>query len=184
LLTNGVVVLGKDGHIKYLNPEAMRIVGLGPEHQAADFATRTAALPIYDADGEPVPPQLRPVAQLFRTGVAFSRQVYGTELPNGQRRWMLASGCLLNPDAPADSDMLFSFSDITTEAQRSNGWFTKPATTFLALPRRDSGRPSALATRWDGTVATSSSSSLSALRRATNSTPWWISCGFSWRSRL
>jgi diguanylate cyclase (GGDEF)-like protein len=28
---------------------------------------------------------------------------------------MLASGCLLHPDAPADSDMLFSFSDITTE---------------------------------------------------------------------
>jgi diguanylate cyclase (GGDEF)-like protein len=115
LLDEGVVVLRKDGHIKFLNPAALRIVGLGPEHRAADFARWTASLPIYDVDGEPVPPQLRPVAQLLRTGVAFSKQVYGTELPNGQRRWMLASGCLLNPDAPADSDMLFSFSDITTE---------------------------------------------------------------------
>jgi diguanylate cyclase (GGDEF)-like protein len=72
-------------------------------------------LPIYDADGNPVTPQLRPVAQLFRTGVSFSKQVYGTQLPNGERRWMLSSGSLLNPDVPADSDMLFSFSDITAE---------------------------------------------------------------------
>jgi diguanylate cyclase (GGDEF)-like protein len=115
LLDDGVVILRRDGHITYLNPAALRIVGLGPGHNAAEFATWTASLPIYDADGVPVPPQLRPVAQLFRTGVAFSKQVYGTELPNGQRRWMLASGRLLNPDAPADSDILFSFSDITAE---------------------------------------------------------------------
>jgi diguanylate cyclase (GGDEF)-like protein len=115
LLDDGVVVLRKDGYIKYVNAAAMRIVGLGPEHKAADFARWTAVLPIYDADGEPVPPQLRPVAQLFRTGVTFSRRVYGTELPNGERKWMVASGRLLNPDAPGDSDMLFSFSDITAE---------------------------------------------------------------------
>jgi PAS domain-containing protein len=133
LLDDGVVVLRKDGYIKYINAAAMRIVGLGPEHKAADFARWTAALPIYDADGEPVPPQLRPVAQLFRTGVTFSRRVYGTELPNGERKWMVASGRLLNPDAPGDSDMLFSFSDITAE-------------------RAEVDRP----TWWAGTVATSS----------------------------
>lgn len=115
LLDDGVVVLRNDGHIKYINPAALRIIGLGPEHRAGDFARWTASLPIYDADGRPVPPQLRPVARLFRTGVAFSKHVFGTELPNGQRKWMQASGCLLNPDAPADSDMLFSFADITTE---------------------------------------------------------------------
>lgn len=115
LLDDGVVVLRKDGYIRYLNPAAMRIVGLGPEQRAGDFARWTAPLPIFGPDGEPVPPQLRPVAQLFRSGVAFSKHVYGTELPNGERKWMQASGCLLNPDAPEDSDMLFSFSDITTE---------------------------------------------------------------------
>jgi diguanylate cyclase (GGDEF)-like protein/PAS domain S-box-containing protein len=114
-LDEGVVVLRKDGYIKYINPAAMRIFGLGPENRPGDFARRTASLPIYDADGDPVTPQLRPVARLFRTGVAFSKQVYGTELPNGERRWMLSSGSLLNPDVPADSDMLFSFSDITAE---------------------------------------------------------------------
>jgi diguanylate cyclase (GGDEF)-like protein len=115
LLDDGVVILRKDGYIRYLNPAAMRIVGLGPEHRTGDFARWTASLPIYDPDGEPVPPQLRPVAQLFRNRVAFSKQVYGTELPNGERKWMQASGRLLNPDDPEDSDMLFSFSDITAE---------------------------------------------------------------------
>jgi diguanylate cyclase (GGDEF)-like protein len=117
LLDDGVIVLRNDGDIKYINPAAMRIVGLGAEHQASDFGTWTASVAIYDADGEPVPPQLRPVARVFRTGVAFSRQVYGTELPNGQRRWLLVSGRLLKPEAPADSDILVSFSDITTERE-------------------------------------------------------------------
>ncbi|MDT5237511.1 MAG: hypothetical protein QOF47_3498 [Mycobacterium sp.] len=115
LLDDGVIVLRKDGTITYLNPAAKRIVGLGPECRTADYATRTEALPIYDADGTPIPPQKGPVARLFRTRVAFSKQVYGTELPNGERRWLRASGRLLNPDAPEDSDMLFSFSDVTTE---------------------------------------------------------------------
>jgi diguanylate cyclase (GGDEF)-like protein/PAS domain S-box-containing protein len=115
LLDDGVVVLRNDGHIKYINPAAMRIIGLGPEHRAGDFARRTASLPIFDADGHPLPPQMRPLTRLFRDRVPFSKQVYGTELPNGQRKWMQASGCLLNPDAPANSDMLFSFSDVTTQ---------------------------------------------------------------------
>ena len=115
LLDDGVIALKKDGTITYINPAAKRIVGLGPEHSAADFATWTVALPIFDADGEPIPPQLRPVARLFRTGVAYSKEVYGTELPNGERRWMLASGCVLDPDDPAHSEGLFSYSDVTAE---------------------------------------------------------------------
>ena len=115
LLDDGVIVLRKDGTITYLNPAAKRIVGLGPECRAADYATWTEALPIFDADGTPIPPQKRPVARLFRTGVAYSKEVYGTELPNGERRWLLASGCLLDPDDPAHSEGIFSYSDITTE---------------------------------------------------------------------
>jgi diguanylate cyclase (GGDEF)-like protein len=115
LLDDGIIVLRKDGTITYINPAAMRIVGLGPEHSAAEFARWTEALPIFDEYGTPIPPRVRPVARLFRTGVAYSKEVYGTELPNGERRWLLASGCLLNPDDPAHSEGLFSFSDITAE---------------------------------------------------------------------
>ena len=37
--------------------------------------------PIFDAEGEPLPPQLRPVTQLLRTGVAFSKQVLEPSYP-------------------------------------------------------------------------------------------------------
>ena len=115
LLDDGVIVRRRDGTITYINPAAMRIMGLGPEHDAADFATWTATLRCCDTDGKPVPPHMRPVARLFRTGVAYSKEVYGAELPDGRRRWLMASGCLLNPDAPGDSEGLFSFSDVTAE---------------------------------------------------------------------
>lgn len=115
LLDDGVIALRKDGTITYINPAAMRIVGLGSEHSVADFATWTEALPIFDADGTPIPPQDRPVARLFRTGVEYSKEIYGTELPSGEQRWLLASGCLLDPDDPSHSEGLFSFSDMTSE---------------------------------------------------------------------
>jgi diguanylate cyclase (GGDEF)-like protein len=115
LLDDGVIVRRKDGTITYINPAAMRIMGLGPEHDAADLATWSETVPICDADGKPIPPQMRPVARLFRTGVAYSKEVYGAELPDGHRQWLLASGCLLNPDVPGDSEGLFTFSDITAE---------------------------------------------------------------------
>ncbi len=43
LLDDGVVVLRKDGYIKYINAAAMRIVGLGPAHKAADCDVRSEA---------------------------------------------------------------------------------------------------------------------------------------------
>jgi diguanylate cyclase (GGDEF)-like protein len=114
-LDDGVVVVRNDGSIRFINPAAMRIYGLGPEHDIDDFATHAASLRFYDADGEPVPCAQLPATRTFRTGDAYSRQVYGTDLPNGERRWLLTNCRLLEPHAPANSDVLISFSDITTE---------------------------------------------------------------------
>ena len=40
LLDEGVVVMRNDGHIKFVNPAARRIWGLGPEHLTSDFAKK------------------------------------------------------------------------------------------------------------------------------------------------
>lgn len=120
-LDDGVVVMRNDGHIKFINPAAMRILGLEPEDRAGDFATMATTLPICDAEGKPVPTELRPAELALRTGVAFSRQVYGTDLPNGERRWLLASGRMMKPAAPAPSDLLISFSDITADRVAMEG---------------------------------------------------------------
>jgi diguanylate cyclase (GGDEF)-like protein len=115
LLDEGVVVMRNDGYIKFNNPAARRMLGLGREHLASGFAERAAALPLYDANGNPVPDELRPAVRAFRTAESFSRQIYALDLPNGERRWLSISGHLMKLPGSATTDMLVSFSDVTTE---------------------------------------------------------------------
>ena len=116
MIDEGVVVMRPDGYLKYLNPAARRMYDLGSERAAADFVRQAATSPCYKADGERVSPDLHPAALAFRTGLSFSKEIYGMDLPNGERRWLLASGRPLNPGDP-DSDILVSFSDITAERE-------------------------------------------------------------------
>lgn len=116
LVDEGIVVLRADGVLAYINPAAMRMCGVESKRDAAEFFDRVLSSPCYYADGTRVPQDLRPAALAFRRG-SFTREIFGIEMPGGGRRWLLASGHLLNPDDPS-SDMLLSFSDIT--AQREN----------------------------------------------------------------
>ncbi len=115
-LDEGVIVLRSDGHIKFINAAAMQIYGLGPEADAVEFGERATAALVYDADGKPVPPELRPGSRAIGT-VECSRQVYGIDMPDGTRKWLLTSARLLSSEKPADADMLVSFSDITAERE-------------------------------------------------------------------
>jgi len=117
LLDDGIVVMRDDGYIKFINPAAMRILDIGPEHLVADFATRAASLPLYDAVGTPVPVELRPVPHAFRTGTSFSKQIYGVDLRHGERRWLLASGRLVKLDDDGTTDMVISFTDVTAQRE-------------------------------------------------------------------
>lgn len=117
LLSEGVIVMRNDGYPKFINPAAMQIHGLGSKRAAADFLLQATTSPCYDAGGTRVPPELHPTALAFRTGVSFTKEIYGMDLPNGERRWLLTSGRQLNPDDPENSDVLISFSDITAERE-------------------------------------------------------------------
>jgi diguanylate cyclase (GGDEF)-like protein len=114
-LEDGVVVMGSDRHARFVNPAAMRILELGPDHPGADSVTWEEWLPLYDMDGVEVPDQLRPVARAFRTRVPFTRQIYAVGLLSGERRWLLVSGRLVTFDDGKAPDMLISFSDITEQ---------------------------------------------------------------------
>ncbi|OBK78478.1 GGDEF domain-containing protein [Mycobacterium sp. 1274761.0] len=114
-LDEGVVILRMDGNLKYLNPAAMQIYGLRTLREAADFFEQATRSQFYDADGAPVPPERHPRALAYRSG-AFSRQLYGVDLPNGKRLWVLMSARLLNRESPFP-DVLVSFSDVTAERE-------------------------------------------------------------------
>jgi diguanylate cyclase (GGDEF)-like protein/PAS domain S-box-containing protein len=114
-LDDGVLVVRNNGTIKSINPAAMRILDLRPGILSSDFVKRAASLPVYDADGEIIPAALRSASRLMLKALPFTREVFGVDLPNGERKWLLTSARLLNPDDLDNSDMLISFSDITTQ---------------------------------------------------------------------
>ena len=116
LLDEGIVVMRADGRLKYMNPAARHMYDLGTARAAADFVRQVATSWCYNAAGERVLAEMHPAALAFRTGVSFTKQIYGMDLPNGERRWLVASGRPLCP-GDCDSDVVVSFSDITEERQ-------------------------------------------------------------------
>jgi diguanylate cyclase (GGDEF)-like protein len=113
-LDEGVIVFRADGYLKYINPAALQICGLGSECDAAEFFENAATSACYNADGTRVPHEFYPLA--FRAGAAFSREIYGLELPSGERRWLFLSVRPLNSADPF-SDVLVTFSDVTDERE-------------------------------------------------------------------
>lgn len=119
-MVEGVILIGKDGCIKSINPAAVQIMGVGPEYVGADFFAITDQFPFYDADGVNIPPDVRPARAVLRTGVPFSNQVFGFDQFGGHRAWLMSSCRLLNPDMPGQSDMLMSFTDVTAERKTAD----------------------------------------------------------------
>ena len=114
-MAEGVIVVDRDGRIKSINPAAVRIMGTGLEYLGGDFFEITSQFPFYDSHGVNIPPDLRPALGTLRDGVPFFNQVFGFDRLGVERIWLLSSCRLLNPDMPGQSDMLMSFSDVTTE---------------------------------------------------------------------
>jgi diguanylate cyclase (GGDEF)-like protein/PAS domain S-box-containing protein len=114
-LAMGVIVVRSDGYIKYVNAAAMQIYGLRPDSSKREFARRAAASRICDVDGNPVPPESRPGSRAHGA-VEVTKQIYGVDMGDGRRTWLLTSALLLEPDAQG-ADMVVSFSDITSERE-------------------------------------------------------------------
>ncbi len=114
-MSEGVIVMDKDGRIKSINPAAVQIMGTGPEHLGGDFFEITGQFPFYDHEGVDIPPDLRPALAVLRTGVPFFNQIFGFDRFGRDRIWLMSSCRLLNPDMPGQSDMLLSFTDVTNE---------------------------------------------------------------------
>lgn len=115
LLDEGIIVMRRDGELRFINRAAMAICGLRSQRDAAKFIKRAVTSPYYNADGALMAPDMHPAALRFRRNVAFSKEIFGIDLPTG-RRWVLANGRLIDPGDP-DSDVLVSISDVTAERE-------------------------------------------------------------------
>ena len=112
---DGVVLVGCDGRIEFVNPAALRILGIRAGDPVNDTANRTAAIPAYDSDGQPLGRDEPPLAWMLR-GQESDGYVIGVDrADNGERVWLSSSCRPLNPDDPDHSAVLISFIDITAQ---------------------------------------------------------------------
>ncbi|WP_428342944.1 diguanylate cyclase domain-containing protein [Mycobacterium sp.] len=112
-LEEGVVVSSAGGGVEFVNPAALRIMGV-PENgiDAVEFA-KLATVSIYDGDGALLSRDQRPVLETL-TASPRHGAVYGVDrLSDGQRIWVSVNWSLLDPTDPVRSSVLVSFVDIT-----------------------------------------------------------------------
>ena len=109
----GVIVLGDDGHVNFVNAAAVDMLALAPGDVDAQVAARAAGLRAYGTSAVPVPPELRHPARALRSQVPFSQQVCAVDLPDGRCRWLLVSA---RPVVLAEADtssVVITFVDLT-----------------------------------------------------------------------
>jgi len=136
-LEEGVVVIGAIGDVEFVNPAALRIVGV-PESgiDVLEFG-KLATVPIYAADGALLSPDQQPVLETL-TASPRQASVYGIDrLSDGQRIWVSVNWSLLDPTDPSRSSVLVSFIDIT-ESHNAHRQLLHQATHDLltGLPNR------------------------------------------------
>jgi diguanylate cyclase (GGDEF)-like protein/PAS domain S-box-containing protein len=113
-LDEGVVVIGAIGVVEFVNPAALRIMGV-PETgtDGVEFA-KLATVPVYDGDGALLSPDQHPVLKTITTTTLRRATTYGVDrLSDGRRIWVSVNWSLLDPADPLRSSVLVSFVDIT-----------------------------------------------------------------------
>ncbi|GAA2410818.1 diguanylate cyclase domain-containing protein [Mycolicibacterium llatzerense] len=116
-LDRGIVVLNRDGTIASINPAAIRILGPGAGRFPSTHAERALDYPVFDTEGNMVPPPQRPGNITLRTGQPVHARVLGLRRHDGHQSWISFTTTLLNPDEPDRSPILMSLTDVTTEHQ-------------------------------------------------------------------
>lgn len=113
-LDEGVVVLSRPWRLESVNPAALRILGLEMD-DLRNASHPTSDIQLYDTNGEPLSPDPRQVMGTLSTGNPITGYIVGADRPDGQRIWLSVNCRLLTPADPKHSDVLISFTDITTQ---------------------------------------------------------------------
>jgi diguanylate cyclase (GGDEF)-like protein/PAS domain S-box-containing protein len=116
-LSEGIVVLDADGHIRTCNASAEQILGI----PAAQLLQRTSFDLVWAAiheDGSPFPAETHPAMVTLRTGVPQTNVIMGVHKPDGTLTWIaINTQPLGEPDATQPSAVVASFADITERKQ-------------------------------------------------------------------
>ncbi len=112
MMTEGVIVFGRDGRFRRANNAAARLLGLNLE-QIAGRHVRDALRTLVREDGSNWPGEEQPPAMTLATGASFRDVIMGVHRPQGVPRWVSVSSRVL-PDAHgAPNGVVVVLSDCT-----------------------------------------------------------------------
>lgn len=116
-LTEGILVLSRDGRFLTFNPSAERILRIAPGdgHESPNY---TYFKRVLDEHGNEIPNEKLPSKIVFSTGKPIIDLVVGLELLNGELVWVTEN--ILPIQKPGESEpstVLISFTDITAVKQ-------------------------------------------------------------------
>ena len=97
MMSEGVIVFGRDGHFRRANNAAGRLLGINLE-QIAGRHVRDALRTLVHEDGSEWPGAEQPPAQTLATGISARDVIMGVRRPQGTPRWVSVSSRIL-PDA-------------------------------------------------------------------------------------
>ena len=104
----GVAVLSPDGELVRTNERGGAILGGDSEE-----AVRARDRRIFDAEGDPVPPEERPYDRVFETGEPVRDWQCQLEHPGGERRWLSVNAAPLEDEDGEVEHVVVAGEDVT-----------------------------------------------------------------------
>jgi PAS domain S-box-containing protein len=112
-LSEGVVLLRRDGAIVSCNPAAERILGLSDNQLRASKGFDPSWQAIHE-DGSPCSLESLPGSQALKTGMPQQNVIMGIRKPGGAKTWISINAVpIFDSESPKPSAAVVSFADIT-----------------------------------------------------------------------
>jgi len=116
-MAEGLIVVGADRHVLYINEAAARLVGVPVEQyrvaQAEHYGIR-----IYRPDGAEMPLDERPGPRSLREGIALRNQLERLVTPAGEARWLSVNTTpLFHTGETKPYAVVSSFNDVTRHVE-------------------------------------------------------------------
>lgn len=113
VMTEGIIVVGKEGRILACNASAERILGIPHTHIIGNFVF-DETWPAIAEDGSPVGPEAIPALITLRTGQPQTNVILGVQKLDGHLCWLsVNTQPIWNPDNTQPEGVVASFTDIT-----------------------------------------------------------------------
>ncbi|TYL35841.1 PAS domain-containing sensor histidine kinase [Natronococcus pandeyae] len=113
----GITIVGSDGELQFANDRAEEIHGRSKD-QINDLSFDDSDWAEVDVDGEPLPGDEKPFAQIMKSGEPVFDHLSGVSRPDGERVWISINGAPVYDDCGEIDSVVFTIEEITDRFER------------------------------------------------------------------